>query len=221
MKPKQKSHDDSSTNSTATNLEKRKKLKKELYKDATGLFDKFDSYKLVFEDKARNYTARQIEDDEGNTITLAEMFIPDFTEENWKYWHDDPTGVNDRMTPRLTVTLVDSEDGFNTYNYQLRMPLFLATRYTVTTFYFYEDKETGWRTFIDSSKGNKDIEKRLKEDGTLEKSFVEAFMFFNMAQARPYEGGMQLRMSAKLDIGGTIPNIVKKLIYKKMTNLLM
>ena len=182
---------------------------------ALSFFDNIEQYPIVYQDKARNYTAYQALET-GGYITIADWYVPGFTEEHWNKWKANPAGINDLMNERITAKLVNSTDGYKTYYYKMRMPLFISTRYLFTTFYYTdEDKETGWRSFIDSSDGNDAfIAEHKSEIG----KDTAGYMHFNLAQSRPYDGGMQLRLVAKLDFGGYLPGIVKKFVSAKLAN---
>ena len=75
-----------------SNLEVREARKKDLIAKALSFFDDPDKYPVVFEDKGRNYTARQAEE-EGNYITFGDWYATGFSEEHWKRWSSDPAGL--------------------------------------------------------------------------------------------------------------------------------
>lgn len=58
---------------------------------ALSYFDDMDQYKVVFEDKARNYTARQAFDENNNVVTIIDWYVPGFTEEHWDRWAASPS----------------------------------------------------------------------------------------------------------------------------------
>ena len=192
----------------------REAKKKELLGHGLSFYDDPDKYPVIYEDKARNFTARQAEET-GRFINFIDWYVPNMTEAHWQRWSADPAGINDLMNPRLTAKLVNSDDGYKTYYYKMRMPLLVSNRYVVTTFYYDEDKETGWRTFVDSSDGNEPIIAALKDEIG---SDTPGYMYINYVSSKPYDGGMQIRLACKLDYGGYLPTIVKKFISKKLAN---
>ena len=157
---------------------KRESIKNELMAKALSYFENLDQYDMVYEDKERNYTAYQAFDENNNVVTIIDWYCPGFTEEHWQRWSTNPSGINAEMNARFTTRLVNEDGGYKTYFEQMKFPLFVSNRYVVTTFYYDEDKETGWRSSIDSGKGDEAIEASLKEEIG---SDVRAFIGFNIA----------------------------------------
>ena len=139
-----------------------------------------------------------------------------FTEEMWKRWAADPVNINVEMNARSSASLLATDkEGNRHYQYHFSFPMPLGDRALITTYYDYGKDEDGWRTFLDSTFLDEKIaEARREEIGT----DVEAFMTMNMAQSRPYDGGMEFRFVSKFDMRGLLPLFIKKMISRKMSN---
>ena len=71
----------------------RDQIKSDLLAQADNYFATFEDHKVVMEDTARNYVARQTFDESGNVVTIIKFRCDGFTEEHFQRWRADPIAV--------------------------------------------------------------------------------------------------------------------------------
>ena len=155
---------------------------------ADELVAKFDTLKLIMEDKELEYEARQTWQGDG-PVTIIKYNAKGFTKEHWNKWAEDPVGVQAATNDIITPTRLADEDGHPTWHLHMKMPMVISNRSVVISFYE-EELEDGSKILINSSQGNEEVIAAQK--ATLIKKNVVANAIITYTKGEFYEGGTRL-----------------------------
>ena len=87
-----------------------------------------------------------------------------FTEAHLKNYTDDRGGMILALDGDMTGTKLPKDEGHEVLLIKAHIPFFLITdRDMIVTFYEKYDEETGFRNFMDASRGNEAYEKKYAE----------------------------------------------------------
>ena len=142
----------------------RDQITEDLYKLAKEYLDNFEKYEVVYSVPERNYESRQTVDEEGIYVTMNKFRCDNFTEAHLKNYTDDRGGMILALDGDMTGTKLPKDEGHEVLLIKAHIPFFLITdRDMIVTFYENYDEETGFRNFMDASRGNEAYEKKYAE----------------------------------------------------------
>ena len=135
---------------------RRAQLKQEMLAEAEALWAGFDSYETITEDSTKNYIAKRVQCTDGVTAILSKYRADGFTEELLEQWRADPSSIGPQLNPKLTRTVLPEDEGHQVVLVQIKMPMMISNRSTVSCFYEHE-REDGFKLKMNSSRGNEEI----------------------------------------------------------------
>ena len=113
----------------------REQLHQALIAKADGFWATYDSCDVTFEEKDKNYEARQTFDESGLAVTMIKYRAEGLTEDDMKRWQADPTAVQMACNPRITREALPDVEGKKAWHLNMSMPIMISNRSLVTVFY--------------------------------------------------------------------------------------
>ncbi len=99
----------------------------------------------------------------------------------------------------------------------MKMPILISNRSMITCWYEAQDAE-GWKKKLHSSMGNEQIV--TDASASIGKDVLGTVHVAYYAW-KPYEGGMEIKFVNKIDPNGSIPDMIKNKMAKRMSNGVM
>ncbi len=99
----------------------------------------------------------------------------------------------------------------------MKMPVMISNR-TMITCWYEAQGDDGWKKKFHSSKGNEQI--TADAAAAIGKDVVGTIHVAYYAW-KPYEGGMEIKFVNKVDPNGSIPDMIKNKMAKRMSNGVM
>jgi len=191
-------------------------IKQSLLTMAANLFAQFDNFETVVNHEDKHYIAKQFFED-GSGCTMIKYRADGLTEEEWNRWRDDPTAVTLQLNSNASRVLLPDDHGHKIVQLKMKMPLMISNRSIVTCFYDHET-EDGWKMKFHSSQGNEHI---VEANAASIGKDVVASNIIVYFQWRPYEGGMEIWHVQRMNPNGSLPDMFKKKMGKRMANVLL
>ena len=139
-------------------------------------------------------------------LAVTKGFAKGLTLDMHKAFRED-IGTNiTKMNSEMKYTLLEEIDGAKVYLQQIKMPMFISNRATISIFHTIENDD-GSLIFFNTSVGNEDLYEKYKDKVG---SDVQAINHFNYTKLVPGDGGCEVTMVTSMDVAGSIPDMIKQ-----------
>lgn len=120
-----------------SSLERREKVKLELFALAEEILAGWDTYETVISLPEVNYIAKQSM--YGDVpLTVMKMRCEGMTEKIWAKYTEDPSFISTAVNPKLKRIVLPDEYGYRVRLLKMSMPIFVTNRSTLATYYRHE-----------------------------------------------------------------------------------
>ena len=114
--------------------------------------------------------------------------------------------LNEASDKRVTMVKCPDQDGCEAYLMQIKMPMFMTNR-VFPNLYYVVERRNGTLEYIMSSQGSEELQqqqaKKIGKD-------VVANSIISYFEIKPTDDGCDVRSVVCLDIGGSIPDALKR-----------
>eukprot|EP00923_Selenidium_pygospionis_P022542 GHVN01038974.1.p1 GENE.GHVN01038974.1~~GHVN01038974.1.p1 ORF type:complete len:266 (+),score=35.68 GHVN01038974.1:108-905(+) len=190
----------------------RDKIQADLVAFARSKFNTFDTHTLIKDYKQHGHVARY-SDLDGTRCTITKFTAEGMTMKMVKSHFDNLEEVVTKLgAERLYITKLGTDDGREIKHLNIITPAILSNRSAIACFYEIEDPVDKSYTYLASCKGNESIVDEYKSKFGKD---VIAEPKINYSKYTPYDGGVNIEMLICVDVKGSIPNFIKKLMCYK------
>ena len=152
-----------------------------------------------------NYVSRQTEHN-GLTLTVSKASIPGLTLDQHRTYRADIINQVPKLDSKITMVQIPDVDGQTAIIQHIKMPMIFTNRSIVLIYYLIEH-EDGSIEFIGSSKGTDGV--AAAQAGIIKKNVI-ANNIINYSKLTPTEDGCDFIAVQCMDIGGSVPDAMKR-----------
>lgn len=145
-------------------------------------------------------------DYEGCILTVSKASVPGLTLEKHRVFRENKHVLVPKIEDRLSFTLLPELDGQDCLLQNIKMPMIMTNRSLVNVYYLKENAD-GSLEYISSSRGTDQV---VKDQASLIKKNVIAQNLLNYTKLTPTAEGCDWVSVQALEIGGSIPETLKK-----------